>query len=333
MNVLAQARRHPYLLAGGLSAAALIIASMSNRDRAKKAEHDNPPVGNFIEVQGVRLHYVDQGEGQPLVLLHGNGSMIQDFASSGLIDKAAARHRVIVFDRPGFGYSDRPRRTIWSPEAQAELLHEALARIGVSSAIVVGHSWGTSVAIAMAQRFSTSVDALVLLSGYFYPSARLDSVLLSGPAIPGVGDILSHTIAPLINRAMWPLTLRKLFGPAPVARKFAGFPKEMAFRASQIRASAAESALTIPDAYSASGDYDRLKMPVVIVAGEQDRVVDVGEQSERLHEAIPHSTFHRVQGSGHMVHQTATDTVMAAIDEAGKAILEGRSGQKYPYAA
>src|SRR6202161_41204 len=111
---------------------------------AKKAVHNNPPAGRFLDLNGVRLHYVERGSGEPLVLLHGNGSMIQDFESSGLIDLAVKSYRVIVFDRPGFGHSDRPRNVMWTPDAQAELIMQALAQLGVSNAVVLGHSWGAS---------------------------------------------------------------------------------------------------------------------------------------------------------------------------------------------
>jgi hypothetical protein len=90
---------------------ALVASAILNRVLAKMAERRNPPIGRFIVVDGVRLHYVERGKGEPLVLLHGNGSMIQDFDSSGLLDAAAKTYRVIAFDRPGFGYSDRPRST------------------------------------------------------------------------------------------------------------------------------------------------------------------------------------------------------------------------------
>ncbi len=76
--------------------------------------------------------------------------MIQDFESSGLIHLAAKSYRVIVFDRPGFGHSSRPRNVVWTPDAQAELLKIALERLDVSHALVLGHSWGASVAIALA---------------------------------------------------------------------------------------------------------------------------------------------------------------------------------------
>ena len=58
--------------------------ALVNRHLAKKAERDNPAAGRFLDVDGVRLHYVERGSGEPLVLLHGNGSMIEDFESSGL---------------------------------------------------------------------------------------------------------------------------------------------------------------------------------------------------------------------------------------------------------
>src|SRR6202044_630757 len=126
--------------------------------------------------------------GTALVLLHGNGSMIQDFESSGLIDLAAKNYRVIVFDRPGFGHSDRPRNVVWTPAAQAELIKEALERLGVSNAVILGHSWGASVAVALALKYPNLVRGLVLASGYYYPTARGDVVALSAPALPLVGD-------------------------------------------------------------------------------------------------------------------------------------------------
>jgi pimeloyl-ACP methyl ester carboxylesterase len=89
----------------------------------------------------------------------------------------------------------------------------------------------------------------------------------------------------------------------------------MALRPSQIRASAAESALMIPDAFKLRNQYPDLRMPVVIIAGEQDRLIDIDTQSARLHSDVPQSRFHRVAGNGHMIQQTATDQVMSAIRE------------------
>jgi pimeloyl-ACP methyl ester carboxylesterase len=305
-----------YPLAIAAAAAALGIAALINRSLAKKAERDNPPAGKFMNVGNVKLHYVDRGSGEPLILLHGNGSMIQDFASSGLIEMASQTHRVIAFDRPGFGHSARPRGTIWTPEAQADLIHLAMRKLGITRAKVLGHSWGASVAVALGLKHPEAAASLILASGYYYPTPRADVLLLSGPAVPIIGDILRYTLSPFLGRLLWPLLMRKIFGPAKMPAKFRSFPKEMALRPSQIRASAAETALMIPDAFALRGKYAELKMPVVIIAGEQDRIVSTEAQSARLHNELTHSTFRRVTNAGHMVHQTATALVMRAIDEA-----------------
>ncbi|MCC8954144.1 alpha/beta hydrolase [Bradyrhizobium sp. Pear77] len=282
----------------------------------KEAEATNPPKGRLVEVNGVRLHYVERGDGDPIVLLHGNGSMVQDFECSGLIDLAAKQYRVIAFDRPGFGHSERPRNVVWTPDAQAKLLKLALRKIGVSSAIVLGHSWGASVAVAMALQYPSFVRGLVLASGYYYPSVRSDTFTSLPASLPLVGDILSHTFSPLVARLAWPKMMTKMFEPRRVPEKFSGFPKELALRPSQLRAAAAEATLMVPDALMERGHYGDLKMPVVIIAGEQDKLVDIEAQSARLHSDIPHSSFHRIAGNGHMIQQTATEEVMSALREA-----------------
>ena len=314
-GLIGWARSHPYGAALATVGVTLAVSAMANVQLSKRAERQNPPAGRFVEVDGVRLHYIERGEGPPLVLLHGNGSMIQDFGSSGLVDLAASRHKVIVFDRPGFGHSTRPRQRVWTANAQADLLHTALARIGVSRAIVLGHSWGASVAVALALRHPQAVSGLVLASGYYYPSARGDMAVMAAPAVPLLGDLVRYTIAPIASRLMWPALMRKIFGPAPVPPKFRLFPKEMAVRPSQIRAAAAESALLVPTAAATAADYAMLEMPVAIIAGAEDRLINPAKQSRRLHRQIAQSTFHEVPGSGHMVHQTDPRAVMSAIGE------------------
>jgi hypothetical protein len=118
----ASLRRHPSITVAAAAALLLAATDLINGQLAKKAQRDNPPKGRFIEIDGVRLHYGERGTGRPLVLFHGNGSMIRDFESSGLIDLGAKTYRRTVFDRPGFGHSFRPRDIVWTLAAQADLL-------------------------------------------------------------------------------------------------------------------------------------------------------------------------------------------------------------------
>jgi pimeloyl-ACP methyl ester carboxylesterase len=306
--------RAGWLLAGG----ALVAAALAVRLRTQRSERENPPLGRFIEVDGVRLHYLERGEGPPLVLLHGNGSMLQDFAISGLIEQAARTHRVIAFDRPGYGYSERPRGKVWTPQAQAELLHRALAQLQVERPIVVAHSWACLVAVALALAHPGEVRSLVLMSGYYYPSLRFDVPLLSPPAIPLIGDLMRYTVSPLLGRLAWPAILRRIFGPGPVPVSFSEFPVWMALRPLPLRAGAAESALMVPAAFSLRSRYRELTMPIVIMAGADDRLIDTHAQSERLHRALPHSELQLVPGAGHMIQQQAPLQVLDAIEQAGR---------------
>jgi pimeloyl-ACP methyl ester carboxylesterase len=300
----------------GAAAAGIGLAASFFYVRAKtrQAEAENPPRGRFVEVDGVRLHYIERGEGPVLVLLHGNGVLANDFEHSGLLDRAAQHYRVIAFDRPGFGYSERPRSTVWTPQAQARLLHHALQELEVDSAIVLGHSWGTLVALAMALDVPDFVRGLVLLSGYYYPSLRLDVPMLSGPAIPVFGDLMRYTVSPILTRMMWRPLTKNVFSPQPVAESFRRLKPWMALRPGQLRASAAETALMVPAAMSLAKRYPELKVPAVLIAGTQDKIVDFGHNSERLNERIPDSELQLQPGVGHMTHYANPEQVMAAID-------------------
>lgn len=306
-------------LIGGASAAVLGAAALLNHANARRAEADNPPAGKFVDVDGVRLHYVDRGTGSPIVLLHGNGAMLQDFEVSGVLDLAAGNHRVLAFDRPGFGYSDRPRSTIWTPQAQAAVIAAALTKLGVGKATIVGHSWGTMVALAMALEHSDLVSGLVLLSGYYYGTARPDMIPMSTPAIPLVGDVMAHTISPLFGALIGPAGVKASFAPAPIPDKFKNFPHALALRPSQVRATAADTALMLPGAIALSRHYGNVRVPVIIMAGEGDLITHLGKHAERLAAELPGAELRVVLGQGHLFHYAVPDQVIAAIgDVAGR---------------
>jgi pimeloyl-ACP methyl ester carboxylesterase len=297
-----------------LAAAGLLASYVYVRTKTREAEAANPPTGQFIEVEGVRLHYVERGSGPTLVLLHGNGITAQDFQASGLLDRAAEHYRVIAFDRPGFGHSDRPRNKIWTPEAQARLFHQALERIGAGPAIVLGHSWGTMVALSLALDFPRDVRGLVLLSGYYYPTVRLDVAYLSPPAIPIIGDLLRYTLSPLLTRLMWPAMSKRAFSPLPVADEFKNLPTWFMLRPSQIRASAAEAAMMIPSAHKLSKRYHELNVPVAMLSGRADKVVHGHSQAERLNKDVLMGRLKMDDELGHMVQYAKLDEIIDMID-------------------
>ncbi|MFM0626963.1 alpha/beta fold hydrolase [Paraburkholderia xenovorans] len=302
---------------GALAAAAAVAAAgaLWVRYRASKAERDNPPIGSIVEVDGVPLHYVDKGEGPAVVLLHGNAVLLQDFVGSGLVDRLAERHRVVAFDRPGFGYSGRPRDRLWTAQAQATLIQQALTLLGIEQPVVLGHSWGTLVALGMAVGGAADVRGLVLVSGYYYPTVRADVALAAPAALPVLGDVLRYTVSPLTARLLLKRSVEVLFAPAPIPADFFDvIPREMLLRPVQIRAEAEDAAFMIPAAAQLSAHYSDLKMPVSIFAGAKDKVVDPESNSARLHQAVSHSTLVVAPEAGHMVHYALAGEIVEAID-------------------
>jgi len=303
--------------AGALAAAATAatLTALWVRHRARKAERDNPPVGRFIDVDGVRLHYIEKGEGSPVLLLHGNTVLLQDFIGSGLFDRLAERHRVIAFDRPGFGHSERPRDRLWTAQAQAALLQKALTQIDVERPVVVGHSWGTLVALGMAVDVAADVRGLVLISGYYYPTARLDVALTAPAALPLLGDALRYTVSPLAARLLLKRAVGAMFAPAPMPGDFFDvMSREMMLRPLQIRAEAEDAAFMIPAAAHFRPHYPEFEIPVSIFAGAGDKVVDPESHSARLHRELAHSTLAVAPEAGHMVHYALVGEIVDAID-------------------
>ncbi|CAG9173164.1 Haloalkane dehalogenase [Cupriavidus pinatubonensis] len=306
------------LVRPGMAAIATAVAagtaSLWVNHRARKAERLHPPVGRSMQVDGGALHYAEMGDGPPVLLLHGNGVRLEDFIACGLFDALARRHRVIAIDRPGFGHSERPRGRLWTPLAQAALFRRLLERIGVERPVIVGHSWGTLVAVEMGLCAPTDVSGLVLVSGYYYPTARADVWLNLPGATPLIGDVLDHTVLPLAWRLTLNRAVRLMFAPAPVPDNFFEVvSREMILRPRQIRAASEDAVYLVPAARRLQKRYADLTMPVTLVAGEGDMIVDPSRQSARLHREIRQSELILTPGVGHMVHHGGTTSLVNAV--------------------
>jgi pimeloyl-ACP methyl ester carboxylesterase len=300
----------------------LVLLVIGNIAFSFVAERRNPPIGSFIECEGLRLHYLERGDpsGPCVVLFHGNGSMIQDLLISGIVDRLASRYRVLCFDRPGFGYSQRPRMRIWTATSQAGLFVRALGQLGVHDPIVLGHSWGALVAVAIGLQNDYPVRGLVLASGYYFPTWRWDFWMMSGPAIPVLGDLVRYTIAPIISWAILPALFRKLFAPRSIPENFMHhFPSSLTIRPKQLRAAAEESAFLIPEATRLQSRYSSIRCPVHIFHGTGDQLIEP-EQARRLHKALSRSNLHLVNNAGHMVTYADGVAIAQAVDRLNVAI-------------
>ena len=299
-----------------LGATAVLASAALTRYLTKRAEAYHFPGGKILAINGQTVHIIDEGSGPCVVLLHGNGGMVEDFEATTLIETLAKTNRVIVLDRAGFGRSTREAGGTWTPEREADHLAKVLAHLDVRNPILVAHSWGTMVAIALALRDPSFVQGLVLLSGYYYSTTRLDVALQTPISLPLIGPLLRHTIMPLLSRANAPLAIKHIFAPMKVPLLFSRlYSVPMASRPSQLK-SLADDTVTMPDsAARLSKYYTELQTPVRIIAGAEDQIVSTEEQSARLHLELHNSELQVLDGVGHMTHHARPDLVVEAVDE------------------
>lgn len=300
------------LTLSGLASALWIEHTSRQAERRHHAPHQ------LIHVGGTRLHYQLTGpeDAPPVLLVHGNSVDGSDFSASGLLERLARDHRVLVIDRPGFGHSDRPRGVDWTPARQAHLLHQAAEALEVHRPVVVGHSLGAQVALAMALAHPQSVAGLVLVSGYYFPSLRPDRWAALPASLPLLGDVLRYTSAAWTARATLGATVKAIFAPQPVPDRFWELmPREMLLRPLQQRAMAEDGWNMVPQARALARRYGELRLPVTLVAGTADKVVSP-EQAQRLHALLPQARLNMVEGVGHMAHYVAQAQIVAGVEAA-----------------
>ena len=273
--------------------------------------------GAFASIDGVKLRFQRMGEGPPVVLIHGASGNLNDMTFR-LAPALARNHQVFAFDRPGHGMSGIAEGGA-SISVQASLMRRALAETGIDRAIVLGHSYGGSVALAWAVDAPESVEALILLatpSQVWSGGLGLTTDLLASPI---TGPLVAQAAARLVTQGFAARTLTVVFAPQPAPPGYLEHldlalvlqPRSLRENAIQLNRLKEEVRPMVPR-------YPALPMPVEILHGEADRTVGLEIHSVPLAAQVPHARLTRLPGIGHMLHQVATAEVVEAVERAGR---------------
>jgi len=301
---------------------ALVDGRADRREAAAEAAF--PPIGQFVHVDGQRVHYVVQGRGPDLVLIHGASGNLRDFTFQ-FIDRVKGDYRVWAFDRPGMGYSDRATpgfvgpalTTAESPAQQAAMLHAAATQLGVTRPIVLGHSFGGAVALAWA--LNHDPGALVTVSAVSNPWPGGLGPFYTVPGSAFGGAALVPLITAFVPESAVKNAIDSTFRPQqPPAgyNDYIGAP--LTLRRASFRANARQVNTVRPHILEMVQRYPNLTLPVEIVHGTADQTVPLRVHSEPLSLQIPGANLVTLDGVGHMPHHVAPGAVIAAIDRAAQ---------------
>jgi pimeloyl-ACP methyl ester carboxylesterase len=275
-----------------------------------------PPLGDFVEVEGTRLHYVDSAPGRDdlraVVMLHGNPGTVHSFVPA-IPDLLGDSFRSVAVDRPGHGYSDRLPRNGGSPTAQAVAIKTAVEQLGIVRPILVGHSWGGGLALVWALLFPEAVAGLVLAEGTYYDEPRLYDKSYPLLAAPVIGSLVAHSIGPGLAARKMPGRLQTGWAPMTVPTEVAKRAKALWTRPTVLQAIAGDVLGRAGELPGLSGRWDEITQPTVILNCPDDQFVDPARHAGRLRLALPHASVIDVPGVGHALPDARPDVVADAI--------------------
>jgi pimeloyl-ACP methyl ester carboxylesterase len=281
-------------------------------------EGAHPPRGRFVDIGGLRQHVVETGVAAPghdipLVLIHGAGCNLEDMRLA--LGEHLSGRRLILIDRPGHGWSERRGEQASSPQYQAAMVRDVLDRLGVTRAIVIGHSWGGALAVRLALDHPRCVAGLVLLAPPLYPFPRGMTWFYDIMATPVLGWLIAHTLllpvgVLFIGVGFWGAFLPQMPPPRYINR--AG--TLLSLRPRTFLANARDIAHLQKNLPAQAARYGTPAVPTAVISGDRDLIVAPRQHAMAFAEAVPAAKLVVLPGIGHMLHHAAAERIAAEID-------------------
>jgi len=297
--------------------ATLVVLALATQAGVLIVERMYPPEGRLIEVLGGQLHVVDLGPrdapGPAIVLIHGASANGRSLRPLG--DRLAQRHRVVLIDRPGHGWSPRDDLATSSPTTQARIIDAALGELGVDRAIVVVHSLAGALGLLLPLNHSPRIAGLVMLAPVTHPWPGGVGTTNKIVTTPVLGPLLAHTLTLPIGLAVMTPAARAVFAPQPMPEDFIGASATpLLLRPREFLANAFDL-VTLKEAVRAQVPrYPQIAVPVVIIHGDADTTVSVNIHARAFVAAVPHAELIVLPNVGHMVQYAAADLVVRQIE-------------------
>lgn len=268
----------------------------------------------FIEVNGVNVHYKLNGNGESVfILLHGFGASL--FSWREVTAPLAEFGTVIAYDRPAFGLTERPLEwegeSPYSQDSQVELVIGLMDALGIEKATLVGNSAGGTIAMLTALKYPERVEQLILVDPAVYAGGGAPAwvrPLLGTPQMRHLGTLFARQIqarGPELVELAWHDPSRM---PPGVME---GYQKPLQVN----HWDKALWELTVSSRESGLGErVNEFDLPVLVITGDDDRIVPT-EQSVRLASEIPNAELVVIPQCGHVPHEECPNEFIRAVTD------------------
>lgn len=302
-----------WIVATALSIVAVIVAALalSAWRTARRVEKALPPIGRFVDIGGAELHYVDRGEGPPVVMVHGLGANLLQYNAT-ILDEIAKTNRVIAIDRPGCGYSQRGSDA--TTATQAAMLQKLLDKLGIADPLIVGHSLGGSVALAHAVLHPGMARGYVLLAPLAAPINKAPE-MFKGMAVrsPFMQHLIAWTVGVPAAIKHGPAITAAVFAPQPVPADFATASGALlGLRPKAIVTGFKDFVASPVTAGEIVDRYREIDVPLICLFGTEDEVL-LPERHLSTLESVRSAEIQLLNGAGHMLMHVEGPAVIAAI--------------------
>ncbi|GAA0841355.1 MAG: alpha/beta hydrolase [Cupriavidus sp.] len=310
------------LAVAAAGAALLALLFVFTWRTTRKIEAALPPTGRFVDVPGARLHVVERGNGPAVLLVHGLSGQLANF-DYGMIEPLSRDFRVIAVDRPGAGYSTRQPGAAADLRAQADTLAALIDQLGLHKPLVVGHSLGGAISLALATYHPDRVGGLALIAPLTHPPEAVSPVFRAMAVQSAfVRKLIAWTLVIPMSIRRREQVMNIVFGPDAVP---ADFPTRggglLALRPSHF-IGASEDLLGVAHSLPPLlPRYSDLRVPVSILFGREDRILDYRMNGEAFVAKLPAARLTLVNG-GHMLPVTAVQTSVDFVRDAALQLHE-----------
>ena len=285
----------------------IVLSAIFTRLTSRKIKRSIPKFGKTTLLQDAEIHWYESGQGEPIIMLHGLAGNLRNFTYA-LVGKLDQEYRVIAIDRAGCGWSTRSKSECATLQEQARIISEFIDKEQIKRPLIVGHSLGGAIALALALEYKNKISGLALICPATQVIDKIPDMFKSlNISSPLIRFFVAHTFSSLIGILTRKETFKVAFAPEMICDDFSikgggdfALSSEAFIRTSEDLIFAQSSAPSLV------GREKELEVYTEVLFGEDDEILDAKLHGEKFSQ-LSGSKLTMLPGKGHMLPLTIPD--------------------------